>query len=246
MKKSVTILVPAYNEEKNLKDTVNNINSALKNFISDYEILVFDDYSKDKTGEIADELAKKDSRIKVIHNPKNMGLGYNYRRAIQLASKEFFMMVVGDNDLSPKEIRFVLSHIGRADVVIPYHMNDKTARTFLRLVISKTFIHLMNTLMGLNLRAYTTMILHKTKLLKQINITTDSFAYQPEILAKLLKSGSNFMEIGINYADDEESGDTKFFKIKNFIGIFKTISHLFWLIRISERRIYNKRPIRVK
>tara|TARA_Y100000310_G_scaffold325109_1_gene388086 strand:+ start:241 stop:981 length:741 start_codon:yes stop_codon:yes gene_type:complete len=246
MKKSVTILVPAYNEEKNLNDTVNNINSALKNFISDYEILVFDDCSKDRTGEIADELAKKDSRIKVIHNPRNMGLGYNYRRAIQLASNEFFIMVVGDNDLSSKEIRFILSHIGRADVVIPYHMNEKTARPFLRLFISKTFIHLMNILVGLDLRAYTTMVLHRTKLLKQIDITTDSFAYQPEILSKLLKSGNNFMEIGINYADDEESRETKFFKIKNFIGIFRTISHLFWLIRISERRTYNKRPIRIK
>ena len=58
MKKSVTILVPAYDEEKNLNDTVNNINSALKDFISDYEILVFDDCSKDRTGEIADKLAK--------------------------------------------------------------------------------------------------------------------------------------------------------------------------------------------
>lgn len=48
-----------------------------KNGISDFEILIFDDHSTDTTGKVADEPAEKYPQIKVIHNTKNMNLGYN-------------------------------------------------------------------------------------------------------------------------------------------------------------------------
>lgn len=246
MKESVTVIVPAYNEEKNIVDAIDNVNSALNKFISDYEILIFDDGSKDKTGEIADKLAKENKRIKVIHNLQNRGLGYNYIKGIELASKEFLIMIPGDNDFPSKEIRFILDHINKADIIIPYYSNEKSARSFSRLFISKVFIHLMNILMGLDLKCYTSVALHKTKLVKQMNVTTHSFAYQSEILSKLLKLGYSFMEIGVRHTGEREYGKTKMFNIKNFIGIFKTILYLFFVIRIKEKRIYNKKPIRIR
>ena len=90
MTKSVSIIIPAYNEEKNLAQTIKFLLDRLnENIISDFEILVFDDNSTDNTGKIADDLAEKYPQIKVIHNPRNMNLGYNITKGFQLATKEY-------------------------------------------------------------------------------------------------------------------------------------------------------------
>ena len=73
-KPTLSVVVPAYNEEENLSKAVENLLSAVKNKCGDYEILIFNDCSKDKTGVIADKLASKNKKIKAIHNERNRGL----------------------------------------------------------------------------------------------------------------------------------------------------------------------------
>jgi len=70
MNRSVSIVIPAYNEETKLAPTVDFVLAGLnKNNISDFEILIFNDASTDKTGEVADELAKKHSQIHLNCSP---------------------------------------------------------------------------------------------------------------------------------------------------------------------------------
>ena len=73
--KSISIIIPAYNEEKNLADAVKTINAAVKSVFKDYELLILDDGSSDGTGVIADNLAKKNAKIRVIHFSRNRGFG---------------------------------------------------------------------------------------------------------------------------------------------------------------------------
>src|SRR3989338_2405535 len=108
-KESITVLVPAYNEEKGLSGAVTSTDKIVRRMFKDYEIIIFDDCSRDKTGEIADKLAKKFSKVKVVHNRKNMGLGYNYRKAVELAAKKYFTMVTGENEILPDSFKKILS-----------------------------------------------------------------------------------------------------------------------------------------
>ena len=89
--KSITVMIPAYNEEENLAKAFEKFDKAVKSVFDDYEFIIFNDCSSDRTGEIADELAKKNKRVRVVHNKKNMNLGYNYREGIKLSQKEFYM-----------------------------------------------------------------------------------------------------------------------------------------------------------
>ncbi|MBU2639916.1 MAG: glycosyltransferase family 2 protein [Nanoarchaeota archaeon] len=244
MKKSLTIIVPAYNEEKNLEDTINTINNALNNFIEDYETLIFNDCSKDKTGEIADWLAKKDKKIKVIHNKVNMGLGYNYIKGIELATKEFVMMIPGDDDIPEESIKKILKEMGNADIINNYFTNPFEVRSFHRVLISKGFVKLMNLLLGLNLKYYTGTVLHKNSLLKNMKIKNYNFSYQVEILAKLLKSGHSFKEVGVKQTG-KGTGSSHFYTFKNFKGILFSISSLLWVLKFKERNKYNKQPIKI-
>ena len=74
-KKSITIIVPAYNEELNLSDTINSIYVAVAGRELDVEIIIVNDGSQDNTGQLADSLVLKDARIRPIHHLKNQGLG---------------------------------------------------------------------------------------------------------------------------------------------------------------------------
>ncbi len=244
MKKSISVIVPAYNEEKNLANTILVIHRAFKNLIQDYEILIFNDCSKDKTKEIADEIAEKDSKVKVIHNPINKGLGWNYIKGIELANKNYIMLIPGDDDIPEESIKGIIKHIGNAEIINPYFTNAFQTRYFHRVLISKSYVKLMNFILGLNLKYYTGTVLHKSSLLKSLKINDQSFSYQVEILAKLLKSGHSFMEIGIEQTG-KGTGSSRFFTYKNITGILKSIFYLAWIIRLKERKKYNKKLIRV-
>ena len=93
----ISVVVPLYNEVENLAPTVETIVRALSVSVEDYEVIVVDDGSTDGTDRVADALAARFSEVRVIHNPRNMGLGYGWMRAIEAASKSSFIFVPGDD-----------------------------------------------------------------------------------------------------------------------------------------------------
>ena len=76
MQRSLSVLIPALNEAKNLEQTVVRLIEALTITVEDYEIVIIDDGSTDGTGAIADQIAAANTNIRVIHHPTNKGLGY--------------------------------------------------------------------------------------------------------------------------------------------------------------------------
>src|SRR5438105_1181088 len=95
--RTVSVIIPALNEEDNIAAAVKTVQEAIGDRFADYELLIFDDGSTDSTGQIADELAAQNSRIRVVHNQRNMGLGCNYTRGAELARMEYVAWFPGDN-----------------------------------------------------------------------------------------------------------------------------------------------------
>ena len=223
MKKSLTVLVPAYNEEKNLLDAVNSLLKILKKNVKDYEILIFDDHSTDSTGKIADLLALKDKKIRVFHNKKNRGMGYNYLKGIQFASKEYYTLFPGDNENDSDYFGKMLDQIGKADIILSYTLNQEV-RSFKRRFLSKTYVFILNKLFNLDLRYYNGNSIFKTDMLRKIKVSSEGFAYSTEILIRLIRRGSSYIQFGVKIKPTQKSSA---FKIKNVLSVFKTIFHLF-------------------
>ena len=236
MSESISIVIPAYNEEKNLAATTNFLlERLLKNGILDFEILIFNDNSTDSTGKIADELASKHSQIKVIHNSKNMNLGYNITKGFELATKEYVGFIPGDNETEPETLDNIFQSLGKADIIMPYIQNPEV-RPWGRRFLSKTYVIIINIAFGLNLKYYNGTCFFKTVMVKKVPVSTYGFAYMTEILVKLLKSGASFIEVPmINRA--RQRGATKAFRFKNIISVFKTFLHLFYEVQILRRRV---------
>lgn len=242
MKHSLTVMIPGYNEEKNIENAIDSVLKEVKKRFSDFEIIVIDDGSKDKTGEIVDRAKRKDKRIKVIHNNPNKGLGYNYMKAVELASKEYFTWFPGDNENSDYYFGKTLDLIGKADIIVPYPINTEV-RKGKRRFISKAFVNLINLLFGLRVKYYNGLIVYKSDILKKVNITTFGFAYSAETLVKLLRQGYNYTEVGIKIKPITKS---TIFRIKNIKSVIKTIFTLFYEVNIRGFLKYGKRPKLIK
>ena len=94
----VSVVVPIYNVERFLCQAVDSI---LNQTLKDIEVILVDDGSPDNCGKICEEYAKKDSRVRVIHQ-KNGGLGNAYNNGIALASGEYIGFVEPDDWIEPE------------------------------------------------------------------------------------------------------------------------------------------------
>jgi len=94
---SISVAIPAYNEEANLERVVREALRELEKTGREHEVLVVDDGSQDRTGEIADALAAENPRVRVIHHPENQG----WRDALQTlfghAQGDLVFLIPGDN-----------------------------------------------------------------------------------------------------------------------------------------------------
>lgn len=97
----VSIVMPAYNCEKYV---VEAINSVLAQTYRNWELLVLDDGSKDKTLQIIEEFSQKDSRIKSLPNGKNLGVSATRNRGIELASGDWIAFLDSDDMWEPEKL----------------------------------------------------------------------------------------------------------------------------------------------
>lgn len=234
----LSIIVPAYNEERGLASAVNSLFSLLENngMSKDSEILIFNDCSLDKTGEIADELAQRINIVKVFHNKKNMGLGFNFREGARQSKGEYVTWFPGDNENLPQSFIDTISRIGEADIIIPYTDNMEV-RPFSRRLVSKIYTDMNNLFFGLHLKYYNGLSVYKRDLLLSVLPKIgDSFAFSAQVLIMLLKSGTSFVEVPIKI-QSKPGGKSSAFRIRNIVGVIKAILSLFWRINIKKERV---------
>lgn len=231
MKPTLSVIIPALNEEANIAAAVAEVLRTVGDRFADYELLLFDDGSRDRTGAIMDELASTNPRLRVTHNPTPHNLGGVYQQGIQMARHEYAIMVPGDNENPGSAIEPVLDQIGKADIVIPYPLNQGV-RPFARRVISRTYIGLMNLLFGCDLPYYNGTTICRVASVCAIRIRTASFAYQSEVLVKLLHQGASYVTVGIEI-QPQPGRTSKALHWRNVVRVCQAIARLWFEVRFQ-------------
>ena len=120
----VSIIIPAYNAENYIENCVNGI---LNESFSDFEIIIVDDGSKDSTPALCDKLAKKDSRVKVIHKP-NGGVSEARNTGIDAAKGQYISFVDADDRVTENHLESLVSTMrgNGADMVSASYIMEKS------------------------------------------------------------------------------------------------------------------------
>jgi dolichol-phosphate mannosyltransferase len=236
MQRTLSVIIPALNEAGNLSGTVATVQAAIAGRFEDYEILIFDDGSTDGTGPLADTLAAADPHIRVTHNGRNRGFGYNYCRGLELARMQYVALVTGDNEVQRDSIIAIFALVGRADIVAPYQA-DSLVRPLYRRALSSGYTWFMNLLFGLDLKYFNGPAVHRTELARSVPITTFGFAFLSEIMVRLVRSGCSYVEVAME-PRPRDYGRSKAVSLKNALTVVKTVGLLLWDVYWRERRRY--------
>lgn len=231
--KTLTVIVPAYNEEGNIVPTCQGIVELAQKHLEDYEILVFDDASTDKTAEKVQELERGNPHIRLIRNEVNKGLGYNYCAGVRKAACRYSMIVPGDNEVIGASLEEIFRNLGEADIGICYASNS-SIRPKSRQFISKLFTGILNFLFGLKALYFNGPNVIRTDLAQANLPQTSSFAYMAILLVQLLKQGYSFKHYTFELKP-RLYGKTAAFRIKNVMQVMRDVAQLFWRVYFSPR-----------
>jgi glycosyltransferase involved in cell wall biosynthesis len=132
---SISIVLPALNEEDNIESLVGQIKNYFKTNLIPYEIIIVDDGSTDQTGSIADRLAGEYENITVIHHPENQGYGKSLRDGFHAGRHEYLFYTDADLQFKINSLDLFMPYMqkGEADMVVGYRIGrqDPWLRKFL-------------------------------------------------------------------------------------------------------------------
>jgi glycosyltransferase involved in cell wall biosynthesis len=199
----VSIILPCYNEEAILQSNLMLIIDYMvsKNHKYKWEILIINDGSKDKTGDIAEEFVRLNTNIRIIHHPTNLNLGNALKTGFYNAKGD--ILVILDIDLS-----YSVDHIERmvdklietsSDIVVasPYMQGGKvTAVPFLRKIMSKWVNKFMRVASQEKYHTYTGMVrAYRSSFIRTVNLKTKDYEVNPEIMYKAMILRARIIEI---------------------------------------------------
>ncbi len=221
----LSFVIPCYNEQRNIGKVIAEIDAAAADApVPSYEIVIVDDCSTDDTRDVARSIARGRSDIVLVCNATNLGFGGAYKAGVEHANGAYAMMIPGDNSHPKEGITPILRCAGEADIIIPYAANPQ-ARDFARIVISRSFTWLVNSLFGLDVPYFNGTVLHKTELLRSITIKTNSFAYQAEALVRLIRRGATYKAVPVTIAE-RANGRSSALHLRNVIQVGQCLAVL--------------------
>lgn len=196
----LSVVMPAYDEEATVRAAVDAVLASP--WVA--QLIVVDDCSTDRTGELLDEL--DDPRITVLRHGVNQGKGAALRTGFAHATSDFVVIQDADLEYDPAEYPKLLAPLldGSADVVYGSRFAGGESHRvlyFWHSVGNKVLTLASNMVTNLNLTDMETCYkAFRREVIQSVTIEEDRFGFEPEITAKLARSGARFYEVGISYA----------------------------------------------
>ena len=126
---SISVFFPCYNEEANIETTTVDALRVFRRISDDFEIIIVDDGSVDRTGEIADRLAREHPEVRAVHHHPNLGYGGALQRGFREATKPWVFYTDGDGQFDCEEVVKLLPRLNRCDIVSAYRLDRQPDRS---------------------------------------------------------------------------------------------------------------------
>lgn len=193
---SISFFCPAYHDENNLPVLIPRVHEFLSEIASIFEIIIIEDGSPDKTGEVADRLANQYSYVRVVHHPKNTGYGATLRDGFKSARYDYVIYTDGDNQYDIRDIGPYLRLLSEADVLSGYAV--KKAVTLKRKIQSLVFNLLVNFLFLVDLRDINCSLkVYKRQVLSVISMRSNGAFIDAEMLVGAKRAGFKIVQFPV-------------------------------------------------
>lgn len=201
VRKKISILLPAYNEASHIENTITETDRAFSQLGYDFEIVVIDDGSIDRTVDEIRRISQNMPHVSVKRNLANYGKGRALKKGVRYCKGDYIIFLDADMDLHPAQIKtfFDIMELDRADVVIgsKRHPNSVLSYPLHRRLVSTVYFFVVKVLFGLPIRdTQTGLKLFKAGVLKQAmpKLLVKKFAYDLELLVNIHRLGYKIAE----------------------------------------------------
>ena len=225
----LSIIIPCYNEKNTIREILKKIDISLKNYkISDYEIIIVDDFSNDGTKKILNDLDNNEN-IQIYFHDINLGKGATIHTALKHTTGDIIIIQDSDLEYDPFDYNKLLTPFFETNADIVYGSRFLGGGKYVRIhffwhyLANKILTFICNLFINLNLTDMETGYkVFKTSALKSINLKEKSFSFEPEVTIKLAKKNYKFFEVPITY-NGRSYEEGKKIRLKDAFIALKTI-----------------------
>jgi glycosyltransferase involved in cell wall biosynthesis len=220
----LTVIVPAWNEERRLAVTVGEVVAAARRHLTDFEVIVVDDGSTDGTPDVAKKLAAKFPCVSVVRHPTNLGVGAAFHTGLTRARFPYLSLVPGDNAFHESGLDAVFSLVGKVEMVVTYRANPR-ARTPMRRLLSVCCTRAMRLVTGEPIRDAHSLYVFPVANARQVRRNT-GYGYHIETLSTLLRGGVPFAEVPVQLNPRPDSS-SKVMRLGVLVRLMATMGRQF-------------------
>ena len=201
---SLSIVLPAYNEEAVIGATLEHVLNALGvkdgpvERVKDFEVIVVNDGSTDRTGAILSAIMETESRVRVVTHAHNQGYGSALVDGFDAATKELTFFMDSDGQFDIRDLSRLLSFVDDYDAVIGYRLDRQD--TWMRKLNAWGWKVLVRNVLGVRVRDIDCAFkLLRTDCLHQHPLETRGAMINAELLYKLKRAGCTYREVGVHH-----------------------------------------------
>ena len=199
---SISMVIPVYNEEGNIRQCATDAVAMLTSLTNEFELILVESGSTDSTGAIADELAAQDERIKVLHQGARKGLGNALKEGYAIARNDWVFYTDGDNAFEMSRFREAAEILERPDVDVVNGRRVNRNDTTTRAIYTRVYNLIMRLLFGIRARDKAIGFkAFKRTVLDVIELRSDSNFISGEFLAQAYKYGFRVAEVDVYYRE---------------------------------------------
>ncbi len=238
MDKTISILMPAFNEKQNVEITVRKCVETLKKLRISGEVIVTNDGSTDGTKEVLENLKKEISNLVVINHQTNLGYGAALYDAIKASKGDLVVTIDSDGQFDIAELPLLLGLYEKGNKVVTGFRKEKKD-SFIKVFANKCLVLLTNLMFGLNLKdANTAFKLFEGNLIRGLKIESRGYQTPTEIMVKLKTLGYEIAEVGITHSF-REKGKSALGIIKTTYAMFSFLHYLRLKVKLFRKKIIN-------
>lgn len=198
MLSSLSIFFPAYNEEANIAEAVGKAIKVASSLTDDFEVIVVNDGSADRTAVVVKELSQHDRRVKLIDHRTNQGYGAAVWTGIKSSTKEYVFFTDADLQFDISELAKFTEKIDQADVVIGYRAPRRDP--LMRRLNGWAWTKLIGLLFGAHFRDVDCAFkLFRADTLSKIDVKSRGAMFSAELLIRLKISGARIVELPVGH-----------------------------------------------